>query len=76
LRNRLIDAIGPTNPVAPPFPHATAALAPLRAHAEAEGRGDYSPLWAGTGADRVRAEPAEALTRRLAAETLALLETA
>jgi nitronate monooxygenase len=76
LRNRLIDAIGPVNPTAPPFPHATAALAPLRAHAEADGRGDYSPLWAGTGASRVRAEPAEALTRRLAAETLALLETA
>ncbi|MDB5678463.1 nitronate monooxygenase family protein [Sphingomonas bacterium] len=76
FRNRLIDAIGPINPLAPPFPHATAALAPLRAHAEAEGRGDYSPLWAGTGASRVRPEPAEALTRRLAAETLALLETA
>jgi nitronate monooxygenase len=76
LRNRLIDAIGPINPAAPPFPHATAALAPLRAYAEADGRGDYSPLWAGTGASRARPEPAEALTRRLAAETLALLETA
>ena len=74
LRNRLIDAIGPVNPDAPPFPYASAALAPLRAKAEAEGRGDYSPLWAGTGAARVRPEPAEALTRRLAAETLALLE--
>lgn len=76
LRNRLIDAIGPVNPTAPPFPHASAALAPLRAKAEADGRGDYSPLWAGTGAARVRPEPAEALTRRLAANTLALLETA
>jgi len=76
LRNRLIDAIGPINPAAPAFPHASAALAPLRAKAEADGRGDYSPLWAGTGAARVRPEPAEALTRRLAAETLALLETA
>jgi nitronate monooxygenase len=76
LRNRLIDSIGPVNALAPPFPHATAALAPLRAHAEADGRGDYSPLWAGTGAARVRPEPAEALTRGLAAEALALLETA
>jgi nitronate monooxygenase len=75
LRNRLIDSIGPINPAAPPFPHASAALAPLRAHAEAEGRGDYSPMLAGTSASRVRPEPAEALTRRLAAETLALLET-
>jgi nitronate monooxygenase len=75
LRNRLIEAIGPINPAAPPFPHAGAALASLRAHAEADGRGDYSPLWAGTSAGRVRPEPAEALTRRLATETLALLET-
>ncbi|MBS0478810.1 MAG: nitronate monooxygenase [Proteobacteria bacterium] len=76
LRNRLIDALGPINPVVPPFPYASAALAPLRAKAEADGRGDYSPLWAGTGAARVRAEPAEALTLRLAAETLAQLEIA
>jgi nitronate monooxygenase len=75
FRNRLIDTIGPVNAAAPPYPHASAALAPLRAKAEADGRGDYSPLWAGAGAARVRAEPAEALTRRLAAETLALLET-
>ncbi|QDZ06596.1 nitronate monooxygenase [Sphingomonas panacisoli] len=76
LRNRLIDAIGPINPTAPPFPYASAALAPLRAKAEADGRGDYSPLWAGTGAARVQPEPAETLTCRLAAETLARLETA
>ncbi|THD37980.1 MAG: 2-nitropropane dioxygenase [Sphingomonas sp.] len=76
FRNRLIDAIGPVNDAAPPFPHASAALAPLRMAAEADGRGDYSPLWAGAGAARVRPEPAEALTRRLAAESLALLETA
>ena len=76
FRNRLIDAVGPVNAAAPPYPYASAALAPLRAKAEADGRGDYSPLWAGTGAARVRPEPAEALTRRLAAETLALLETA
>ncbi|MEO5493767.1 MAG: nitronate monooxygenase [Sphingomonas sp.] len=75
LRNRLIDAIGPISPAAPPYPHATAALAPLRAHAEADGRGDYSPMLAGTSASRVRPEPAEGLTRRLAAEALALLET-
>ena len=76
FRNKLIDAIGPINPAAPLFPHASAALAPLRKHAENDGRGDYSPLWAGTSAARVRPEPAEDLTRRLAAETLALLEPA
>ena len=57
LRNRLIDALGPINPIAPPFPHASAALAPLRARAEADGRGDYSPFWAGTAAARVRPNP-------------------
>lgn len=75
FRNRLIDAIGPMNAKAPPFPHATAALAPLRAHAEAAGRSDYSSFWAGTSAARVRPEPAADLTRRLAVETLALLES-
>lgn len=71
--NRLMRELGPTRPEVPPFPYASAALAPLRTRAEAEGRGDYSPLWAGTGAPRVRPEPAEALTRRLAAEIHALL---
>jgi nitronate monooxygenase len=47
LRNRLTDTIGPVSAAAPPFPYASAALAPLRARAESEGRGDYSPLWAG-----------------------------
>lgn len=75
FRNRLINEIGPMNAAAPPFPHASAALAPLRAHAEADGRGDYSPLWAGTGAARVRPEPATVLTRRVATALLTLLET-
>ena len=76
FRNRLINEIGPMNQSAPPFPHASAALAPLRAKAEREGRDDYSPFWAGTGAERVRAEPAEALARRLAGEVINLLEAA
>lgn len=71
--NRLMRELGATRREVPPFPFASAALAPLRAHAEAQGRTDYTPLWAGSGAPRVRPEPAEALTRRLAAETLALL---
>jgi nitronate monooxygenase len=75
FRNRLIDMIGPVSPLAPPFPHASAALAPLRAKAEADGRGDYSPLWAGTSASRVRPEPAAELNRRLAREVLTIMET-
>lgn len=71
LRNRLIEQLGPVAPTTPPFPYASAALAPLRAHAEAEGRGDYTSLWAGQGAALARAEPAADLTTRLGAAALA-----
>lgn len=47
LVNRLIRELGPMNPVAPAFPLAPAALAPLRATAESCGSGDFSPLWCG-----------------------------
>ncbi|ATY34771.1 2-nitropropane dioxygenase [Sphingomonas psychrotolerans] len=73
FRNRLIDALGPLSPIVPAFPHAATALAPLRAAAEADGREDYSPLWAGQGAALARAMPAETLTRLLAEEALAAL---
>jgi nitronate monooxygenase len=75
FRNRLIDALGPISPLAPAFPHAATALAPLRAAAEANGRGDYSPLWAGQGAALAHPMPAEALTRALAEEALATLRS-
>lgn len=75
VRNALIDAIGPVHPDAPRFPYASAALAELRRKAEREGRGDYSPLWAGQAADHGPAsgEGAQALTERLARETFELL---
>lgn len=79
VRNRLIDAIGPVHPEAPRFPYASAALAELRRVAEADGRGDYSPLWAGQAAalgwqpPGVPLEGAQALTERLARETFELL---
>jgi len=44
--NRLMRERGPIG-ATPAFPLASAALAPLRAKAEAAGRGDFSPLWAG-----------------------------
>ncbi len=68
--NRLIDGLGAVNDHAPPFPYASTALAPLRAKAEADGRDDYSPLWAGQGARLARDEPAEQLTARLGAAAL------
>ena len=39
--------LGPLNPLAPAFPLATAAVAPLRAAAESQGNADFSPLWCG-----------------------------
>src|SRR5437660_689917 len=45
--NRLMREVGPISEVAPEFPLAAGALAPLRAKAEAQGSGDFSPLWAG-----------------------------
>ncbi len=50
-----------------PFPLAAVALAPLRARAEAAGRGDFSPLWAGTNTRGLREQPAAEVTRALAA---------
>ncbi|WP_196778833.1 NAD(P)H-dependent flavin oxidoreductase [Lysobacter silvisoli] len=63
---RLMRELGPINTVAPPFPLATSAVAPLRAAAEAQGLGDFSPLWAGQNVSGCREVGAEALTRELA----------
>jgi nitronate monooxygenase len=73
--NRVMRDIGPMSDVAPEFPLAAGALAPLRAKAEAQGSGDFSPLWAGQAAALGRAMPAGALTRALAADAVARLRT-
>lgn len=66
IMTRLMREQGPLSPVAPAFPLATAAVAPLRAKAEGMGSGDFSPLWAGQNASGCRAVPAAQLTRELA----------
>ncbi|MPZ41253.1 MAG: DUF561 domain-containing protein [Rhizobiales bacterium] len=71
--NRVIRDLGPISDVAPEFPLAAGALAPLRAKAEALGSGDFSAMWAGQAASLGRALPAGEVTRTLAAEALALL---
>ena len=68
--NRLMREVGPINPVAPEFPLAAGAIAPLRQKAEAKGSGDFSPLWSGQAAALGRALPAGELIRKLAAEAL------
>jgi nitronate monooxygenase len=71
--NRVMREIGPVSDVAPQFPLAAGALAPLRAAAEAQGSGEFSPLWAGQAAGLGRAMPAGELTRTLADEALKLI---
>ena len=68
--NRVMREIEPVSDVAPEFPLAAGALAPLRAKAEAQGSGDFSPMWAGQAAALGRAMPAGQLTKTLAAEAL------
>lgn len=63
--NRLMRELGPIGP-APAFPLATAAIAPLRAKAESQGSGDFSPLWSGQDASGCREVGAAQLSRDLA----------
>jgi nitronate monooxygenase len=65
--NRIVRELGPMSAGAPSFPLAAAALAPLRARAESQGSGDFSPLWAGQNARACREVPAAVVTRDLAA---------
>jgi nitronate monooxygenase len=73
IMNRLMREAGPLSNVPPEFPLSAGALAPLRTKAEAQGSGDFSPLWAGQAASLGRAIPAAELTRKLADESLELL---
>jgi nitronate monooxygenase len=64
--NRVMRELGPMSPVAPTFPLAASTIAPLRAKAESQGSGDFSPLWAGQNASGCKEVPAAVLTRELA----------
>ena len=65
--NRAVRELGPMSAIAPTFPLAASAIAPLRAKAESRGSGDFSPLWSGQNASRCKEVPAAQLTRELAA---------
>jgi nitronate monooxygenase len=71
--NRAIRELGPISDLAPEFPLAGGALAPLRAKAEGQSSGDFSPMWSGQAASLGREMPARELTTKLAAEAQALL---
>ena len=66
--NRIMRELGPMSTAAPAFPLATAAIAPLRAKAEAGGSGDFSSLWSGQNASGCKEVPAALLTRELGAD--------
>jgi nitronate monooxygenase len=62
--NRLMRELGPISALAPEFPLASAALAPLAA--KTKDTGDFGPLWAGEAASlgtfsRARADGAAAI---------------
>ena len=63
--NRIMRELGPISAAAPEYPLASAALAPIRAAAEAQANGDFSPLWSGENATGCRAAPAADITREL-----------
>jgi nitronate monooxygenase len=64
--NRLMRELEPISTAVPDYPLASSALASLRAKAESQGSGDFSPLWSGQNASRCREIPAADLTRELA----------
>ena len=71
--NRIIREAGPVSPAVPEFPRPADALGPLRARAESQGSGDFSPLWAGQAAAMSREVPAGVLTKTLAEDAMRLM---
>ena len=71
--NRLIREIGPMSADAPPFPLASGDVQRLRTIAEAQGSGDFSPLWSGQAASLTRELGAGELTVALSAELQSLM---
>ena len=71
--NRVMRELGPISGIAPEFPLAGGALAPLHVKAQAQGSGDFSSMWAGQAAGLGRVLPAHDLTLQLVEESQELL---
>lgn len=71
--NRVMREVGAMSALAPAFPLAGGALAPLRAKTEPQGSGDFMSLWSGQAMTLGRNMPAAELTRTLAEEAKTLL---
>lgn len=71
--NRLMRDLGPLSSVTPAFPTAGVALAAIRAKAEAEGRNDFTNLWAGQAVGLARRLSSAELTLKLFEDAVAVL---
>jgi nitronate monooxygenase len=72
---RMIQETGPISKLVPDFPLAARFSAPLRVASEPKGATDFTPMWSGQSAHLARELPANEITRRLASETLARLNS-
>jgi nitronate monooxygenase len=73
LVNRLMREVGPMSELAPAFPTAGGPVAPLKAHAEARGSGDFSLQNTGQAAGLGRVLGSGELTRKLADDAWRIL---
>jgi nitronate monooxygenase len=72
-RGRLVDEIGAVRSEAPPYPLAGAASGPLFRAAMERGDFEFMPMLSGQSAPLVQQLPAADLTRKLAADALAII---
>jgi nitronate monooxygenase len=66
--NRIMRELGPISSATPAFPLAASAIAPLRARAESQGSGDFSPLWSGQNNSGCKEVSASSLTKELVSD--------
>ena len=72
---RMVREIGPISDLVPDFPLAGGFSAPLRVTSEAKGSTDFTPMWSGQSGRLARELPAKEITKRLASEMLAKLNS-
>ena len=65
--NRIIREVGPISDSAPAFPLAGGAISKIRAKAEQQRKGDFTPLWSGQNNSGCKEISATELTKELAA---------
>jgi nitronate monooxygenase len=74
IANRMTKEVGPISELAPDFPLAGVALAPLKQKTEPQGSGDFMSLWSGQAAALCHEDSSTNITLKLAAEAQELLE--